>query len=47
MPSRRTLPQGILPFGRSEETSLSPSGLRSVSNAGSIGMGNPEQSNGY
>jgi hypothetical protein len=33
---------GILPFARSEETSLSPSGLRSVSYARSIGTGNPE-----
>ena len=45
MPSRRTLPAGILPSARSEETSLSPSGLRSVSYACSIGMGNPSQSN--
>jgi hypothetical protein len=44
MPSRRTLPSGILPSGRSEETSLSPSRLRSVSYAGSIGTGSPEQS---
>jgi len=43
VPSRRTLALGILPFARSEETSLSPSRLRSVSSAVSIGTGNPSR----
>jgi hypothetical protein len=43
MPSRRTLPSGFLPSGRSEETSLrNPAALGFLRR--SIGMGNPSQS---
>jgi hypothetical protein len=41
VPRRRTLTQGILPFVRSEETSLPPSWLRSVSYAGSVARATP------
>jgi len=43
VPSRRTPASGILPSARSEETSLSQSRLRSVSDAVSIGTGNPSR----
>jgi len=43
VPSRRTFALGILPAAHSKETSLSPSWLRSVSYAVSIGTGNPSR----
>jgi len=43
VPSRRTFALGILPAVHSKETSLSPSRLRSVSYAVSIGTGNPSR----
>jgi len=43
VPSRRTFAPGIVPAAHSEETSLPPSALRSVSYAGSIGTGSPSR----
>ena len=41
VPAHRTLAPGILPSARSEETSLSPSGLRSVSYAARLARATP------
>jgi hypothetical protein len=41
VPSRRTLAAGILPFAALGGNLASPSWLRSVSYAGSIGTGSP------